>query len=65
MSGKRRVVTVGQIARMIERRVSYFNGWSVSEKTMKEDCKDAATAILKTFECRLKRRAGGKGRDGR
>lgn len=51
-------LTAKQIANMIEKRVSYFNGWSVPLETMKEDCLDAANAILKAMSEQRLRDAG-------
>lgn len=45
-------LTAKQISRMIERRVSYFNGWSVARETMQKSCLEAATAILKALSKR-------------
>ncbi len=35
-----------RIAEIIENHVGYFNGWKVSEITVKKDCQDAAADIL-------------------
>lgn len=35
-----------QLAGVIERRVSYFNGWYVDQETMRKDCEKAAKAVL-------------------
>lgn len=32
---------------LIEAEVGYFNGWAVSEKTMRKDCERAALNILR------------------
>jgi len=38
---------VNHIAKLIESEVSYFNGWSVTEGQMKNDCMVAAQKIEK------------------
>ena len=46
---KRRPLLVHQIreiANLIENEVAYFNGWAVSEATMRKNCEDAAVHIL-------------------
>ncbi len=47
-------LTVKKIARMIERHVSYFNGWSVSRESMRESCEKAAKSILRAISRRNK-----------
>lgn len=45
-------MTARAMARMIERRVAYFNGWIVSEEAMKKNCLEAAKAIIRAWNRR-------------
>ena len=45
--------TVNHIAKLIEKEVSYFNGWSVPQEIMESDCKKAADKIAKYLDTKL------------
>lgn len=47
---------LGRIARIIEKHVGYFNGWSVDDETMKKNCATAANDILKYLKRRIAQR---------
>jgi len=44
---KRKHASRKHLAKLIEREVSFFNGWSVSEQRMREACDKAVTNILR------------------
>lgn len=46
---KRKLAT---ISKLIEKEVSYFNGWAVSEESMRDNCSKAAENILRYLERR-------------
>jgi len=46
---------LNHIAKLIQSEVSYFNGWSVSQETMEDSCKDAAKKIQRYLKNKEKR----------
>lgn len=49
---KVKALTMNRIALMIEQRVSFFNGWYVSEDQVREACEEAAKAIIAAWNRR-------------
>ena len=52
MKSKREIME--QAAKMIEREVSFFRGWYVSDETMRAACRKAATKVRRYLKRRLK-----------
>lgn len=51
---------LNHVTKLIMKEVSYFNGWSVSQEQMEEDCEAAAKAVRKYLRRRNLREFGPK-----
>jgi hypothetical protein len=43
---------ISHVSKLIQREVSYFNGWHVSEETLVKNCDEAARKILRYLKAR-------------